>query len=332
MTPLRTTPMENVPSLIFDSVLTKLHTGVLNLTEQPLELDILKEDKRRELLYLTLRKFEAELSELRYAAVAVDQLLEKRSSVLLDLWQAVLIDFFGRYYTVGINGFEVEVVTTLLQDAAVVQAQRLDKIPFVPELLAHLLFQTPLVVNGRPCAPGNPDALNRAEILLENLLIQIANGVMQPLLNHFADVEAIKQTYYDRRLLSTREIERFRNDLSWWFRLDRLVKEPKAMFESEYRLFTLQGRGIKPLSIYAPRTQELEQLTGIRRTVTIALEARDAVSPRLRSALSVVGSSVVYVLTEVLGRGIGLIGRGILKGIGGGWQDGKFDRQDGRRD
>lgn len=57
--------------------------------------------------------------------------------------------------------------------------------------------------------------------------------------------------------------------------------------------------------------------------VTLALETRDAIAPRLRTAFSFVGSSVVYVLTEVLGRGIGLVGRGVLKGVGNIRQEGK---------
>jgi hypothetical protein len=65
---------------------------------------------------------------------------------------------------------------------------------------------------------------------------------------------------------------------------------------------------------------------GVPLVVTIALEARDAIAPRLRSTLSVLGSGVVYVLTEVVGRGIGLIGRGILKGLGNAWQDVRSSR------
>jgi hypothetical protein len=65
--------------------------------------------------------------------------------------------------------------------------------------------------------------------------------------------------------------------------------------------------------------------------VTLAVEARDAVSPRFRSAVSFVGSGIVYVLTDVIGRGIGLIGRGILRGVGGGWRNPRYrrDGQDG---
>ncbi|PZO46363.1 MAG: DUF3685 domain-containing protein, partial [Phormidesmis priestleyi] len=71
------------------------------------------------------------------------------------------------------------------------------------------------------------------------------------------------------------------------------------------------------------RRAELNRLGGIPLVVTLALETRDAIAPRLRTAFSIFGSSVVYVLTEVLGRGIGLVGRGILKGVGSAWQDTK---------
>ncbi len=106
-----------------------------------------------------------------------------------------------------------------------------------------------------------------------------------------------------------------------------MFREPKNIFESQYQLFTLTGRGIKQTTIYAPRTSELEQLTGLPYIVTLALETRDAIAPRLRSAISFAGNSVVYVLTEVIGRGIGLIGRGVIKGLGNVWVDpGKYKR------
>jgi DNA-binding NarL/FixJ family response regulator len=315
-------------SVLVDRVLAKLQTSLHNQTNLPLEIDILREDKKRELFYLVLRKLEELLDELRFSQVEPAQLSEKRSAIEQDLWQAVVSEFYGRYYTVRIGNLDLEVVAVLLQAAEVVQAAILDKIPFVEELLAHLLFQTPLVVNGTPQTAGSPEALQRGEILLENLLIQVANAVVQPLLNRFPDVEVIKHHFYDFRLMSSREIERFRNSLSWKYRVEQAVNEPKAIFESQYRLLIFYGRGIQRISIYAPRTIELEQLSGVPLIVTLALETRDAVAPRLRSLVAFVGSGVIYVLTEVIGRGIGLIGRGILKGIGGAWQDSRFDRRD----
>ncbi|KAM3099596.1 DUF3685 domain-containing protein, partial [Phormidesmis sp. 146-12] len=214
-------------------------------------------------------------------------------------------------------------VPALLQEASSVQTQILDRIPLVLDLYNFLLFQSPLTIDNTNHSATSPDAFDRATDLLENLTIQLANAVVQPLLNRFADVELIKQNFYDRRLLSTREIERFRNELSWRYRVDRYVNEPKDIFESRHLLLVFSNQGIERLLIYTPRVQELAHLRGIRLGVTLALETRDAIAPRLRSAIAFVGRGVVYLLTEVIGRGIGLIGRGVVKGIGNVWQESK---------
>lgn len=318
-------------AILFEAVLSKLQSSVQNLTETPLETDILRADRKQELFGLLIRKIEDLLDDLRLSQVSTEQLTEKRSQLLLDLWQAGTSDFFGKYYTLSTSQGDLALVDELLSEAATVQADIFDTLPYVEELLSHLLFQTPLTIDGVPYAAGNPEAVLRAELLLSHTVIQLANGVMQPLLNRFSDLEVIKQNYYDRRLISTREVERFRNDLSWHYRLARYVSTPRDMFESQYRLLSFQPRGIQRQSIYAPRRTELEQLRGIPYAVTLALETRDAIAPRVRTAISVVGSSLVYVLTEVLGRGIGLIGRGILKGVGNVWQETRYSRNSERQ-
>ncbi|PAX45924.1 DUF3685 domain-containing protein, partial [Brunnivagina elsteri] len=179
-----------------------------------------------------------------------------------------------------------------------------------------LIFQTELYIDNAVYLAGSEEAKSHALLILENILIQVANSVIQPLLNKLADVETIKQNFYDREYISTREIERFRNNLSWKYRLRNYVKEPQAIFESRYELFVFAPRGIAKMSIYAPRRAELSQLKGIPLLVTLILEFRDAVTPRLQSVLSLLGSGVVFMLTKVVGRGLGLIGRGILQGIG----------------
>ena len=87
------------------------------------------------------------------------------------------------------------------------------------------------------------------------------------------------------------------------------------------------GQGIVLTPIYAPRRAELERLSGLPWAMTLLLETRDALSPRVRALIALVGSSVVYVLTEVVGRGIGLVGRGILQGVGSAWQDTRQSRR-----
>ena len=304
----------------------KLQSGLSNLTGVVLEIDILATEKRWDLLSIVLHKFEDILDELRFSQVTLEQLPQKRSLVLQDLWQVSLRDFFGKYYTLPVDNNEFEVVNVLQQNVVFVQVSILDKIPLVVELLAHQLFETPLIIDNVSYPARTPEAMAQAEILLQNLIIQVANAVIQPLLNEFADIETIKQSFYDRRLISSREIARFRNNLSWRYRLSQLLLEPQAIFDSRYDLFVLSDTGIKQTSIYSPRRQELEQLRGIRLAVTLAYETRDAIAPRLRAAISWAGSGVVYILTQVLGKSIGLIVRGVIQGIGSTLQETRFGK------
>lgn len=318
------TQIRSLESLILDAAYNRLQGSLRNRTGLPLEMDILRPDRKRELLYTILRQFTGILAELRQSQVPPGQLSEQQDQLMRDLWATATTEFFGKYYLVRVGELEQEIVPLILQDEATVQIEILSQIPLVGELLAHLIYQTPLMVNGVLQPAGSPDAIAQAEFLLDHLLIQTANAVIQPLLNQFADVESIKRDFYEQRLLSTREIERFRNDLSWRYRLDQTVNEPKAIFESQYRLFTLSPRGILLRFIYAPRRQELERLSGLAYWVTFVLELRDAIAPRLRATISFLGSGVVYILRDLIGRGIGLVGRGILQGIGTAWQDSRF--------
>lgn len=303
-------------SALFASCISKLQFSLRNVTDVPLEIDIFREDKKRELLYLILQKLAQQLDELRTSQMEINQLYEVKNTLIRDLWQVAITDFFGRFSRIKIGDKNIEIVNLLMQNAEIVQIDILNKIPLVIELYSYLLFQTELYIDNASYPAVSNEAKSQASMILENLLIQVANGVVQPLLNFLADVEPIKQNLYGRQFISTREIERFRNDLSWKYRLTNYVKEPKAVFESRYELFVIAPRGIANTSVYSPRNEELVKLSNIPLVVTLLLEFSDAIAPRLKSLLAFLGSGIVFVLTQVIGRGLGLIGRGILQGIG----------------
>ncbi|MBD2244290.1 DUF3685 domain-containing protein [Nostoc sp. FACHB-888] len=303
-------------SALFASCITKLQFPLQNVTDVPLEIDIFREDKKRELLYLILQKLAKQLDELRVSGIEINQLYEVKLTLLRDLWQSAITDFFGRFSRIKIGNRNIEIINLLLQNTEVVQRDILNNIPLVYELYSYLLFQTELNIDNTSYPVVSAEAKSQASMILENLLIQVANGVIQPLLNSLADVEVIKQNLYGRQFISTRDIERFRNDLSWKYRLRNYINEPKAVFESRYDLFVIAPRGIANTSVYAPRNQELAKLSNIPLVVTLFLEFSDAIAPRLKSLLAFAGSGIVFILTQIIGRGLGLIGRGILQGIG----------------
>ena len=69
------------------------------------------------------------------------------------------------------------------------------------------------------------------------------------------------------------------------------------------------------------RDAELRQLSWWQQAITLVLETRDALAPQVELLINRLGSLTVLLLTRVLGRAIGLIGRGVLQGLGRGLQN-----------
>ncbi|MBE9012353.1 response regulator transcription factor, partial [Pseudanabaenaceae cyanobacterium LEGE 13415] len=104
-------PLEIVPEAtqpkawqgeILDRIAAKLQSNLDNLTNIPLEIDILRSEKKRELFFIVLRQLEELLDELRFSQIQPDQFAVKQSDVLRDLWQAIVMQFFGRYSMVRV--------------------------------------------------------------------------------------------------------------------------------------------------------------------------------------------------------------------------------------
>ena len=98
---------------------------------------------------------------------------------------------------------------------------------------------------------------------------------------------------------------------------DRWLEEHRPAERPRYfLLYRLEAGAIAPLLFTEPRDAELRQLSWGQQLVTLSLEARDALAPQLQAALRRLGNLVVVVLTQVIGRAIGLVGRGVLQGLG----------------
>ncbi len=298
---------------VFNQVITKINLGTVNQTNFFLEIDVLQPDKRQELLYLILNTL-GKIIEITPRQI--------NSTILLkELWQKCTIDFLLKN-SQNNNFIEtIDIDLILDQEFDDVQSNLLSSICLLEDLLEYLLKQKSININNVLYRKESSEAINRVSIILENVLINIANGVMQVILNNFADLEIFKYYLYDDIYRSSREIARFRNEISWKYRQDQYWEHPRNIFESRYRFFVLNNGKIETLYLYASRVEELYQLEGLPWFTTIILESRDAIAPRLQSIFSLVGSSFVFILTQVIGKAIGLIVKGILQGIGSTLQD-----------
>lgn len=324
------TPTASLAQAAIAATRLQLQGGIANSTTWPLAFDILQTQPRQELLYAALAEFETLLAELQFLQTSLEQLPEERPQLLRQLWQQTLLRFFGKYYSPASTA---DLLDNIVSEATTTQTALLARIPLVTELLAYCLYEEPLEIENVPYRAESPEARTRAAVLLGNLTLAIADAVMQALLNAFSDAPSFRSgRLLQQQYLATRELDRFRNSLSFRYIQDELFAEPKAIYEDRHRLLSVREGRIKGIAIYAPRRLERSQLRGIRAGVRLGLEVFDAVSPRLQAVIAWLGSGVVYVLREVIGRGLGLIGSGIIQGVSSALQETRYGKNLDRKE
>jgi len=292
-------------SAVFESTLAVIRSPLINRTKISFEIDVLQDNRQRELLYLVLDEIRKNVDEIRYLQISSGELTSRLNLIIYDIWEKVTRKFLEINASVYDEISKGRLNEIILEEREAIQTEILNKIPFALDLFSYLVYENSA----------------RAEILLQNLIHNIANAVTVIILNNFSESERIKQKLYRSEFLIARKLAKIRNELSWKYRRQQYWQEPKDIFESQYQLFHYSEGQIKSLAIYSPRQEELNSLTGIPWLVSIALELRDSLSPRLRAFFRVVGKGVVYILIQVIGRGIGLVVRGVLQGVGNTWQE-----------
>lgn len=308
---------------IFERVVTDIQIGLNNRTKIPLEIDILQPAVQKNLCHLIVQR----LSETIVRVPISNTLEQNYTPYFLDLWQWCTENFFTRHYGKLIAEEEQQLAIVINREFEIVNQNIFRYIYGVPELFEYLLGKPGLTLDNIAYQSDDPEAIARIEFLLHNLIVNLANGVMQVILNNFYDLEVLKYRLYKSQYRSDRELARFRNQLSWKYRQEYYFTHPQNIFDSRHRLFVLSGGVIRTMYIYAPRKAELEQLTGIPWFSTITIETRDAIAPLVRKLIALAGSGVVFVLTQIIGKGLGLIGKGIIQGIGSTIKDVPYNKR-----
>ncbi|MBE9047634.1 DUF3685 domain-containing protein [Pleurocapsales cyanobacterium LEGE 10410] len=321
ISPTELTPLpvfaDSANKAIYQRVVTDIQLGLINKTDIPLEIDLLQPEIKKSLCHLILQRLSETITKIPIA----DTIEQNYLDYLQALWSWSIECFFVQCYGQLTVEEEQQLAIIIEQEFTIVNSNIFYYIYGLPELIEYLLGKPGLSIDNVVYQSDAPEAIARIEFLLHNLIIQLANGVMQVILNNFSDLEIFKYKLYQSDYKSDRTLARFRNQLSWKYRQELYFTHPQNIFESRHRLFVLSSGVIRIFYVYAPRKEELEQLVGIPWLTTIGIETRDAIAPLVRKLIAFAGSGVVFVLTQVIGRGLGLIGKGIIQGIGSTMKD-----------
>jgi hypothetical protein len=291
-----------------------LRAGPDNQSGQLLAMDGLREERRRDLLLALLAQLDQLRDNLRDQDPSPETLLERWRALQPSLRQQALRHLAGPYVQLPREGRLCPVADTLLS-----QSDLNGEDPDLPDphsMLAALLQARPLVVEGRLRAADEPQAVLYLELLLANWLVRSAEQISSEVLALSAEWPELRRYLLRDALLSTRNLERLRNQLNAQERWFNWVRRPIRLYESKRPLFCLKPGEIGLLDLTEPRDAELRRLRGSQQLITLALEIRDALAPQVQSVVRAFGDLVVVLLTRVVGRAIGLVGRGIAQGMG----------------
>jgi len=241
--------------------------------------------------------------------------LRQRWAVLQpQLRQQALRQLAGPYVQLPREGTLQPVAETLLSQSDLEGED--PELPDPHSMLAAVLQARPHVVDGRLRTPDEPQAVLYLEMLLANWLVRNAEQISSQVLALSAEWPELRRYLLRENLLPTRNLERLRNQLNAQERWLSWVERPIQLYESRRPLFCLKEGGIGRLDLTEPRDGELKRLSWPQQLVTLSLEVRDALSPQVQGIVRALGDLFVVFLTRVVGRAIGLVGRGIAQGMG----------------
>ena len=286
-----------------------------------LALEALNPTRRRQLFEALLQEFHLLCDGVR------DQLCSSGNEAAALLWQGqqplvrqrALQQLVGAYTELPRDGSLVRLADALIETSDL-NAEDPELADLLPSLLA-LVQGRPLLIDGALQAADEPAALLHLQQLMSNWLVRNAELIARQLVNNCSGWPELRRSLLVPELLSTRQLDRQRNRINAHDRWQMLFERPVAIYESRRLLYDIGNGALQLTTVRDLRDKELQQLSWWQQAITLLLETRDALAPQVEQLINRVGSLMVLLLTRVLGRAIGLIGRGVLQGLGRGLQN-----------
>lgn len=294
---------------IFNRLTNKLNFSLKNRSDSILGLDILRDSIKRDLLLLTSLFLEKKIISLVQSDSTFFDVQKLRQTFLTLVCQ-ISETFLAKNY-----GRTIKIRSKILNKCLYNKITKED---------IRILFQIPI------CSLVDPEcSLFRAafspvyssatdfflESLFENLIIEISNCVLFIIISEFSDIYNVRQNLYKANFLSVRNLERFKNNFVWQTTIKSSIRRPKNIYDSRYRLWIIRASGIYCKIVYANRSKELSKLRKIPLATITFVEFLDFLSSRFDEFFYMLGNSLRFTLTSVIGQVIGLVWRGIIEGL-----------------
>ncbi len=301
-------------NVIYKRVNKKLKDNLTNSTDQLAALYSLNISKRRNLLKTILQEFSVIINKLdskNYRENGFEEILQ---SFTPELRANTLRNFIDSYDRLQKNGVDVFIAEFLVNnsDLGIID----DELPSIDLIIDPILNNRPILIDGEYISIEDPRSIIQLETYILNWIFRTAEILSEEIICSCSQWPELRKYFLNKELVSTRELERKRNHINTNNQLQNLFKKPVRLYESKRLYYTVKNNRIEKIIILEPRDDELNKLDWAQRQIAFTIELRDALAPQVQSIIQYLGDLIVLILTKVVGRSIGLIGRGIAQGMG----------------
>ncbi len=291
-----------------------VNPSIQNLSGGILAIEGLNPSRQKDLFLALIEQLDKILKNLINSNVTDQMLQESWNSLQSELRQESLRKIAGNYLRLSLKGESHSVIDQLIKFSDLETKD--EELPSEEMMLEPLVLNKPVVVEGLLLPADDPRAIIHLEKYFNNWLVRTAELIAAEIIGVCSEWPELRRYLLKSKLISTRELERLRNQLNSHNRWISNIQRPIDLYESKRVLYILNNGLIKTVSITEPRDEELRQLGWWQQQVALIVEARDAISPQLQSLVRHFGDLMVVFLTKVVGRAIGLVGKGIAQGMG----------------
>ena len=311
---LKSTSSKDLWNVIYKRVNEKIQNDLKNETDDLSALYSLNNNKRIDLLNTLLQEFSIIIDKITLMNDQEKRLKTIIQSITPELRANALRNFIDSYDHLLKNGVEVSISDFLVNksEPGIID----DELPSIALILDPILNNKPILIDGEYISTEDPRCVIQLEMFILNWIFRTAEIVCEEIISSCSEWPELRKYFLKNDLFSTRELERKRNHINTKNQLQNLFVKPVRLYESKRLYYTVKNNIIVKTIIFEPRDDELKQLDWSQRQIAFLIELRDALAPQVQATIQYLGDLIVLILTKVVGRSIGLIGRGIAQGMG----------------
>ncbi len=311
---IKNTSTNELWNVIYKRVKERLQDDLTNSTDELAALYSLNKSKRCNLLKTLLKEFSTIIIKLDSKNNREKGLEEILQSITPELRANTFRNFIDPYDRLKKNGVDVFISDFLVHNADLGILD--DELPSIALIIDPILNNKPILLHGDYLSIEDPRSIIQLETFILNWIFRTAEIVSEEIISSCSEWPELRKYFLNKELVSTRELERKRNHINTNNQLQNLFKKPVRLYESKRLYYTVKNNKIEKIIKLEPRDDELKKLDWAQRQIAFIIELRDALAPQVQAIIQYLGDLIVIILTKIVGRSIGLIGRGIAQGMG----------------